>query len=92
MIFYLLFTLTGQFVETEVKSAAGRADAVVKTDNAIYVFEFKTDENATAEEALAQIDDKGYQIPYAADHRRVVKIGVEFGVTEGGIKRWLVSD
>ena len=92
MIFYLLFKLIGQFVETEVKSATGRADAVVKTENAIYVFEFKMDENATAEDALAQIDDKGYPIPYSADHRRVVKIGVEFGVKDGGVKRWLISD
>lgn len=29
-IFYVVFTLPGQFVETEVRSARGRADAVVK--------------------------------------------------------------
>ena len=91
MIFYLLFTLAGQFVETEVKSSRGRADAVVKTENAIYVFEFKMDDKATAEAALAQIEDKGYPIPYVADHRRLVKIGVEFGVEDGGIKRWLIA-
>ena len=92
MIFYLLFTLSGQFVESEVKSSRGRADAVVKTASTIYVFEFKMDENATAEDALAQIDDKGYPIPYTADHRPVVKIGVEFSISEGGIKRWLTSE
>ena len=92
MIFYLLFTLTGQFIETEVKSSRGRADAVVKTENAIYVFEFKMDENATAEAALAQIDDKGYPIQYVADNRQIVKIGVEFSISEGGIKRWLIAD
>jgi len=90
-LFYLLFTLMGQFVETEVKSSEGRADAVVKTADAIYVFEFKMDENATAEAALAQIDDKGYLIPYSADHRRLVKIGVEFGKEAKGIKRWLAG-
>ena len=42
-IFYIVFTLMGQFVETEVRSARGRADAVVKTRDAIYVFEFKLD-------------------------------------------------
>jgi hypothetical protein len=91
MIFYLLFTLTGQFVETEVKSSKGRADAVVKTENTIYVFEFKMDDKATAEDALAQIDDKDYPIPYLADHRRLVKIGVEFSVENGGIKRWAIA-
>lgn len=29
-IFYVVFTLPGQFVETEVRSARGRVDAVVK--------------------------------------------------------------
>jgi hypothetical protein len=89
MIFYLIFSLAGQFADTEVKSAGGRADAVVKTENAIYVFEFKMDDKATAEDALDQIESKGYSIPYTADHRRLVKIGVEFSVKEGGIKRWL---
>jgi hypothetical protein len=90
-VFYLLFTLMGQFVETEVKSAEGRADAVVKTVDSIYVFEFKMDKNATAEDALAQIDEKGYLIPYAADHRRLVKIGVELSLKTKGIKRWVTN-
>ena len=47
----------GQFTEAEVRSACGRADAVVKTPKYIYVFEFKL--NGTAEQALQQIDDKG---------------------------------
>jgi len=88
-LFYLIFELMGQFVKTEVKSAEGRCDAVVKTFDSIYVFEFKMDTNATAEAALAQIDKKGYLIPYTADHRRLVKIGVEFSIKKKGIKRWL---
>ena len=91
LVFYLLFTNLGQFVDTEVKSAQGRADAVVKTTDSIYVFEFKMGGNSTAEEALAQIDDKGYLIPYIADHRRLVKIGIEFSPEAKGIKRWLVG-
>ena len=88
-IFYLIFELMGQFVKTEEKSNKGRADAVVKTDDSIYVFEFKMDANDTAEAALEQIDKSGYMIPYTADHRRLVKIGVEFNKEEKGIKRWL---
>lgn len=64
-IFYVVFTLMGQFVETEIRSARGRADAVVKTKDTIYVFEFKL--NGSAEEALRQIDEKGYLIPYTLD-------------------------
>jgi len=98
-VFYLLFTLMGQFVETEVKNNKGRADAVVKTADNIYVFEFKMDNSLSsgegrrgaAEEALAQINSKDYAIPYTADHRKIVKIGVEFSQTEKGIKRWLIE-
>jgi hypothetical protein len=90
-VFWQLFSLMGQFVQTEVKNNKGRADAVVKTADSIYVFEFKMDENATAEEALAQINSNDYDIPYATDHRKVVKIGVEFSQTERGVKRWLIE-
>jgi len=90
-VFWQLFTLMGQFIQTEVKNNKGRADAVVKTTDSIYVFEFKMDDNATAEDALAQINSKDYAIPYTADHRKIVKIGVEFSQTEKGIKRWLIE-
>jgi hypothetical protein len=90
-VFWQLFTLMGQHVQTEVKNNEGRADAVVKTANSIYVFEFKMDDNATAEGALAQINSKGYAISYTTDQRKVVKIGVEFSQTAGGVKRWLIE-
>lgn len=89
VIFYLVFKLMGQFTEAEVRSARGRADAVVKTPEYIYVFEFKL--NGTAEEALKQIDEKGYLIPYQKDHREIVKIGVEFSAETRNINRWLVE-
>ena len=88
-IFYLLFRLMGQYVDAEVKSAVGRADVVVKLRDAIYVFEFKFD--GTPEEALAQIDSRQYAIPYRADGRRVVKVGVNFDSATRTIGGWKVS-
>ena len=89
VVFYLVFKLMGEFTEAEVRSARGRADAVVKTPKYIYVFEFKL--NGTAEQALQQIDDKGYLIPYLADGREIVKVGVEFCAETRNISRWLVE-
>ena len=89
VIFYLVFKLMGQFTEAEVRSARGRADAVVKTPKYVYVFEFKL--NGTAEEAMKQIDEKGYLIPYQKDHREIVKIGVEFSAETRNINRWLAE-
>jgi hypothetical protein len=88
-VFYLLFKLMGQFVEVEQRSAIGRADAVVTTADSVFVFEFKLTENATAEEALRQIDDKNYLIPFTAGNKKLVKIGVEFSREERGINRWV---
>ena len=88
-IFYLLFRLMGQYVESEVKSSVGRADVVVQLQDVVYVFEFKYD--GTPEEALAQIDSKQYAIPYRADGRRVVKIGVIFDSSTRTIGGWKIA-
>ena len=89
-VFYLVFKLMGQFSEVEIRSAKGRADAVVKTADYIYVFEFKLD--GSADEALAQIDDRGYLIPYSADNRKLIKIGVNFNPKERNIGEWKRED
>lgn len=86
VIFYLVFKLLGQFIETEVRSAFGRADAVVKTTDRIYVFEFKL--NGSLDEALSQIDDKGYLIPYTVDGRQLVKVGASFDPATRNIGEW----
>jgi hypothetical protein len=82
----------GQFIEVEYRSAAGRADAVITTRDAVYIFEFKMSETATAEEALEQIDDKGYPVPFTASGKQIVKVGVEFSADERGVKRWVISE
>lgn len=89
VVFYIVFKLIGEFVLTEIRSAHGRADAIVWTNDHIYVFEFKL--NGTAEEALQQIDERGYLIPYSVDERKVVKVGVEFDKTTRNIGRYLVG-
>jgi hypothetical protein len=82
----------GQFIRTEVKSAKGHADVVVKTSDTIFVFEFKTDTNAMAEDALKQIDDKGYLIPYTATERKTVKVGAEFSAEECMLSLWITAE
>jgi hypothetical protein len=89
LVFYLVFTLLGQYARAEVHSARGRADAVVETPETVYVFEFKL--NGTAEEALKQIDSKDYALPYEAGNRKVVKIGAEFDKGTRNIERWLTD-
>ena len=85
---YLVFALIGQFVQTEVHSATGRADCVVTTADSIYIFEFKLSGNGTAEEALAQIKKNGYAEQYKADGKKIVLIGAGFEEATRTIKNW----
>ena len=89
VVLYLIFKLMGQFTQAEVRSAKGRADAIVQTPKFVYVFEFKL--NGTAEEALQQINDKGYAVPFHSDNRQIVKVGVEFSAETRNVNRWLVD-
>lgn len=90
VVFYLVFKLMGQFTEAEVRSARGRADAVVKTADYTYVFEFKLD--GSAEAALQQIEEKGYSFPYEADGRKLVKVGVSFDAEQRNLGEWLIVE
>ena len=84
---YLIFALMGQFVEVETPSSAGRTDCVVKTEKAVYIFEFKLKESA--EDALNQIKEKNYAERYKADNKKIVLIGVSFNAENNTVSEWL---
>ena len=87
---YLIFRLISVYtVYTEKEQSQGRADCIVETDDYIYIFEFKRD--GTADEALAQIEAKGYARPYEADPRTLYKIGVNFSSETGTVEDWKVG-
>ena len=89
-IIYLIFSLLGYYIQSEVKSAVGRADAVCRTKDRLYVFEFKVD--GSADDALRQIDDKGYLIPYKAEGGlELAKVGVNISTKTRTIESWKVA-
>ena len=87
---YVMFSFLNQYVYSQVRTAKGRMDILLKTDTTIYVMELKLD--GTVEEALKQIDDKGYAIPYEADGRRIVKVGIRFSTEERTITEWKIEN
>ncbi len=89
-VIYLVFTLLGQYVHVEQHTYTGRVDCIVETDDYIYLFEFKRD--GSADEALAQIAEKGYALPYAADPRKLYKIGVSFSSESRMPEEWKVEE
>lgn len=85
--FYLLLRLLSVYtVYTEKVQSQGRVDCVVETPQYVYIFEFKLD--GTADEALRQIEEKGYVREYASDNRKLYKIGAVFSSETGTISDW----
>ena len=82
--FYLLLRV--YTVYTEKVQSQGRVDCVVETPQYVYIFEFKLD--GTADEALQQIEEKGYVREYASDNRKLYKIGAVFSSETGTISDW----
>ena len=87
---YLIFSMLNVYVRTQVKCAGGRADMVVHMPDATYVVELKL--NGTAQEALDQIESRGYATPYSTEGKKVVKVGVSFSMESKTIEDWIVSD
>ena len=75
----LLYTLlvSAKFdVTAEDRQSHGRADLVARAPGQVFVFELKV--GGSADEALAQIRDKGYAVPYLDDKTTVTLIGLAF--------------
>ncbi len=88
-IFYLIFMMLGFRVEAEVKTQAGRIDAVVETDKHIYLFEFKV--NKTATDALQQIKDNSYYQKYQRHKKSITGIEANFNTQTRTIDDWKTS-
>ncbi len=94
-VVFLTFELLGFYINSEVSTSKGRIDAVVKTEKAIFVLEFKV--NGTAEDAIQQIKEKGYADKYKSENQKVNNkgkkiylIGVSF--KDKGIDNYLIEE
>lgn len=85
--FYLICRMLGFYTEVERETSNGRMDMTVKTKDYIYIFEFKLD--GSAEEALRQIEEKGYAKPFALDARKLIKVGINFSLKKRCIEQWV---
>ena len=88
-VLFIVFRLAGLYTQVEYHTSRGRIDIVVQTADYVYVMEFKLD--GTAEQALQQIEEKQYALPFAADSRKVFRIGVNFSSETRNIDRWIVQ-
>ena len=86
-LFHVILTMIGLRVEVEVRTESGRIDAVIKTKDRIYLFEFKL--HGTAEEAMEQIKAKKYAEKYLADGRPITLVGAAFDAKTRNLERWV---
>jgi hypothetical protein len=85
-IIFTIFSLLHNGAHAQVRQALGMPDVVVKTKRFIYVIEIKI--NSSTKVALRQIEEKQYAVPYAADGREVIKLGVNFNTEKRTIDAW----
>lgn len=90
LLIYMAFSMLNSIVDTEVKSVLGRSDVVIQTNADIFVLELKVDD--TVENALQQINSKGYTIPYEADGRKLTKCGICISSSTRNITHWRATD
>ena len=88
-VLFIIFKLVGFYTEVEYHTSEGRVDLVLKTNDYIYIMEFKL--NGSSEEALQQIHDKHYAQPFQSDKRKIFKIGVNFSSKTRNIEKWIVE-
>ncbi len=89
-VFYLVFTLLGQWSQVEVHNNVGRADCILKNGNNVFIFEFKVDKSA--DEALAQIEENKYSVPYENAGNKIIKIGANFSTKTRNLTEWKIKE
>ena len=72
-------------MEAESTTNDGRIDAVIQIPQAIYIFEFKLDNDPTA---LEQIKEEEFFKKYLPDKRDIYIIGVNFDSVQGNLVGW----
>ena len=87
-IVWVMFKLMGFYVDAEYRTSDGRIDLLLRTQKYCYIIEFKLD--GTAEEALQQIEDKAYALPFELDGQRIFRIGMNFSSETRNIERYII--
>lgn len=88
-VLWLVFKMMGFYVKAEYHTSQGRIDLVLMSQDYCYVMEFKLD--GTAEEALQQISDKQYTLPFELTGQQVIRIGMNFSSATRNIERYVIG-
>lgn len=84
--FMCMMRTMGADIIGEVSTNIGRIDCVVTCPEVIYIIEFKF--NQSAENAIEQIREKKYYLPYLDRRKAIELIGINFSTEEKNIVEW----
>ncbi len=87
---YILFKLMGLDVRTEYQTSDGRIDIVLETDKFVYIIELKRDQSPDI--ALKQIEEKGYDKPFLASGKQIIKLGINFSSETRTVDGWKMAE
>ena len=82
----IMLKMMGLYVKTEYQTSNGRIDIVFDTDKYVYIIELKRDQSP--EIALRQIEEKGYDKPFMASGKQIIKLGINFSSETKTIDGW----
>ena len=85
----VMFKMMGLYVNTEYHTSCGRVDIVMDTADYVYVIELKRD--GSPDEALAQIAEKGYDKPFLASGKKIIRLGINFSSATRCVDGWKVG-
>ena len=88
-VIYIITKLMGLYVQAEYRTSNGRIDILIGTNDYVYIIELKF--NATAQEAMEQIENKDYALPFATDGRQIIKIGANVSKETRNIEEWTIK-
>lgn len=86
---YLIFKIMGFYTQVELPTSDVRIDVIIQTPKYVYIIECKLD--GSADDALQQIEAKGYAAPFGMDKRQVVKLGINFSSDTRGVESYRVK-
>lgn len=81
MLYIIFALLTNYNIIVEQHTAKGRIDITLQTEDVVYVMELKL--NKSVDDALRQIDSKRYVDAFKLNHKKQVKVGLNFLVRDG---------
>ena len=88
-VIYIITKLMGLYVQAEYRTSSGRIDLLIGTKEYIYIIELKF--NGSARQAIEQIEQKDYSLPFETDGRRIIKIGANISHKTRNIEEWIIE-